>query len=102
MGIAYMAAVLRQKEIPYKILDMNLGYSSSKVLKFIKQYKPDLICTTIFSAGYKRVYNLINFIKSNYDATIVIGGPHVSVIGKEALEKQKLILLLRAKGSILC
>lgn len=98
MGIAYMAAVLRQKEIPYKILDMNLGYSSSKVLKFIKQYKPDLICTTIFSAGYKRVYNLINFIKSNYDATIVIGGPHVSVIGKEALEKTKADFAVTCEG----
>jgi radical SAM superfamily enzyme YgiQ (UPF0313 family) len=88
-GIAYIAAMLKQSKIPYKIVDMNLGYSPTQVLKYIKQYNPDLICTTTFSPGYKRVYDLIDFFKSNYSGKIVIGGPHISVTGKEAIEKTR-------------
>jgi radical SAM superfamily enzyme YgiQ (UPF0313 family) len=88
-GTAYMAAMLKQNRAPYEIIDMNLGYSPSQVSEFVKQYNPDAICTTAYSFGYKRVYNLIDSIKSDHNKDIVIGGPHISVTGKEALEKTK-------------
>lgn len=87
VGIAYLASMLKKNEIPYKILDMNLGYPPSYVLKYILAYEPNMICTTAYSYGYKKVYELINFIRPHYEGKIVIGGPHVSIAKKEVLEK---------------
>lgn len=87
VGIAYLASMLKQNKISFKILDMNLGYSDSHALEYAKTYKPDMICTTAYSYGYKRVYDLIDLIKPHYNGKIVIGGPHVSMTEKEALEK---------------
>lgn len=87
IGIAYLASMLKQNKISFKILDMNLGYSDSYALEYAKTYKPDLICTTAYSHDYKKLYDLINFVKSHYNGKIVIGGPHVSITEKEALEK---------------
>lgn len=86
-GIAYLASMLKQNKISFKILDMNLGYSDSHVLEYSKTYKPDMICTTVPSRDYQRLYDLIEFIRPHYNGKIVIGGLHVSITEKEALEK---------------
>jgi radical SAM superfamily enzyme YgiQ (UPF0313 family) len=86
LGLAYMCAVLRTSDITYKVLDMNLGYSLDQVLDEIKSCSPDFICITVYSAGYKIVYSLVNSLKTRYGGIIVLGGPHISIIGGQALE----------------
>ena len=85
-GFAYMAAVLREKQITYKVVDMNLGYSFGQVLELLKHDSPEFICITVYSAGYKTVYSLTDSLKSQYRGKIVIGGPHISVVSRQALE----------------
>jgi len=83
VGIAYLAAMLRQNSLCYEIIDMCLGYTYFQVLEFIKQYKPNLICITCFSYGYDKAYTLIEKIKNAHFSSnlpIVIGGPHTSAI----------------------
>jgi radical SAM superfamily enzyme YgiQ (UPF0313 family) len=98
VGIAYLASMLKQNEISYKILDMNLGYSRLHALEYVKAYKPDVICTTTYSYGYKKVYDLIDFIRPHYSGKIVIGGPHVSITGKEVLEKSSADFAIMGEG----
>ena len=87
IGVAYIMAVLKQAKIAYEVLDMNLGYSSDQVLDYVKSNNPDFIGITIFSAGYRTAYSLIEFLRSHhYDGKIVMGGPHVSVVTKQSLE----------------
>lgn len=81
-----MAAMLKQNKIDYHILDMNLGYSSEQILEFVEGHRPHLICITVFSAGYKKVYSLIEFIRSYHQGLIVIGGPHISITTEQSLK----------------
>ncbi len=97
-GIAYLASVLKRNHIRFEILDMNLGYSDSHALAYTQEYKPDMICTTTYSHNHKRLYNLISFIRPHYSGKIVIGGPHVSIIGKEALEKTSADFAVMGEG----
>jgi radical SAM superfamily enzyme YgiQ (UPF0313 family) len=98
VGIAYLASMLKQNEISYKILDMNLGYSQLHALECIKAYKPDMICTTAYSFGHQKVFDLIDFIRPYYDGKIVIGGPHVSITGREVLEKSHADFAVMGEG----
>ena len=86
IGVAYIMAVLKQAKIACEVLDMNLGYSSNQVLEYVKSNNPDFIGITIFSAGYRTAYSLAPFLRSHYEGKIVIGGPHVSVVTKQAVE----------------
>jgi len=86
IGLAYMAAVLRDRGISYKVVDMNLGYSFNQVLDEIKYGSPDFVCITVYSAGYKIVYSLVNSLKAYYRGIIVLGGPHIAVVSRQALE----------------
>jgi len=81
-----MVSMIRDRGVSYEIIDMNLGYSFEHVVDEIKHGCPDFVCITIYSAGYKIVYSLINSLRASYDGTIVLGGPHIAVAGKQALE----------------
>ncbi|MCK4732305.1 MAG: cobalamin-dependent protein [Methanophagales archaeon] len=98
LGIAYMTAVLKQNGLCCENRDMNLGYSSDQILQFIKNSNVNLICITIFSAGYKDVYSLIDFIKSHCDALVVVGGPHISTTTKEVLEETRADFAIIGEG----
>jgi radical SAM superfamily enzyme YgiQ (UPF0313 family) len=97
-GIAYLASMLKKNDIPFEILDMNLGYSKSYILEYTNIYKPDMICLTTYSHNHKRLYELIDFIKPHYNGKTVIGGPHVSIIEKEALGKSSADFAVMGEG----
>ena len=86
IGVAYIAAVLGRAGARCRVLDMNLGYSARQVLEFVRYDKPDFIGVTIFSAGYRTAYDLIDYLKPHYEGKIVAGGPHVSVVTGQVLE----------------
>lgn len=86
IGLAYMAAVLRERDITYKVVDMNLGYSFDQVLGDIRYTSPDFVCITVYSAGYRIVYSLVDSLKARYRGMIVLGGPHISIVNRQALE----------------
>lgn len=86
IGFAYMVSILQQNDVSCKVLDMNLGYSFNQLLDIVKFYVPDFICVTIYSAGYKEVYSLVNSIKKHYGGVIIVGGPHVSIFNRQVLE----------------
>lgn len=81
LGIAYLAAVLRQRGVTFNVVDMNLGYSLPDVLHLVKLHTPAFIGVTVFSAGYRTVYSLIESLRSHYEGAIAAGGPHISVTG---------------------
>jgi anaerobic magnesium-protoporphyrin IX monomethyl ester cyclase len=87
LGLAYMAAVLRSQDQTYRIIDMNLGYSLSQVQALVRRDSPDFVCVTVYSAGYRDVYSLVDSLRPFVDGRIVLGGPHISITGADALEK---------------
>lgn len=84
IGVAYLVAMIQTQDIKFKIIDMNLGYTSEMIKSIIRHFTPSLICMTIFSPGHKMAYQVLNRIKLSSDAKIVIGGPHVSVMGQKS------------------
>jgi len=97
-GIAYLAAALKAEGVPFAILDMNLGYSDSNALEYIGTYQPDMICMTMYSYGHSKVNGLVDRVRTHYDGTIVVGGPHVSIAGGKVLEESSADFAVEGEG----
>ncbi|MFH1202706.1 MAG: radical SAM protein [Candidatus Omnitrophota bacterium] len=99
VGIAYLAAFLRDNDLEVKIYDD--GFKDNPPLNDeINNYKPDIIGITSFSFNYEYARGLISSIKSKTDIPIVIGGPHVSVVKKDILNDSMMDFAIKQEGEI--
>lgn len=88
-GIGYLSEMLSKHDIPNSVFDFRLGYTLEDLNVKIKSVEPDLVAVTVPST-YRRdlPYRIVEFLKGNGgDYDVVIGGPHVSMFGKVALEE---------------
>lgn len=89
-GLGYLAQALRENDIEYDILDMQLGYSDKELFHKIQQFDPDLIGFSLISLGYKYSYGLIEKTKRNFPKKgIIVGGPHVTILKSQVLQDCK-------------
>ena len=82
IGIAYLAAYIKQKNHEVKVYDDGL-LNNVSLEDTVKEFKPDLVGVTSFSYCYEYALDCINKIKNNFKIPVVIGGPHVSVAKKD-------------------
>jgi radical SAM superfamily enzyme YgiQ (UPF0313 family) len=88
IGQAYLAQALRENEIEYDILDMNLDYGFKHLKKKIKAFQPDLVGMSLISLEYRKFYHLLSEIKkADSDLKIVVGGPHVTILKEQVLSE---------------
>lgn len=97
-GIAYLTAVLNPQGIEVKIFDMQLGYSAQDLIGEIKEFSPGIIGFTSYSYGYKNLYDTIDKIRNEFPGPIVVGGAHVSTIGKRILEDTSADFAIKGEG----
>ena len=86
LGLAYLASYVRAKvaDVEVKIID---GVAGQVPDWEISHFKPDLVGITATTPLAKDAYLLAdNAPKIMPNVTVVLGGPHVSVMSKEALE----------------
>jgi radical SAM superfamily enzyme YgiQ (UPF0313 family) len=86
-GIAYITAVLKRRGITVRIVDMCLGYTIEDVEREIENFSPNVIGITIYSYKHRDAYQIVDKLKSIFHGPIVVGGPHVSAVRGEVLEK---------------
>lgn len=87
-GLGYLAQALRESSVECWGEDMRVRGSPAALRKRIHTLQPDLIGLSLVSFEYKRSYELIHGIKEAFPhIPIIVGGPHVSVLGKAVLEE---------------
>ena len=87
ISLGYLSETLDSYGITHEIFDMALGYDESALWQKMRSYQPDLVGITLFSLGYLDAISLVKRIKQRFKVDIVVGGPHVSCMGQEILEK---------------
>lgn len=89
LGIAYIAAVLEENNISVKLLDAwgpNLGLED--IMNQVKKYRPDIVGISCMTPTFGISVEITKLIKLLSDNILVImGGPHVTAIPLETLEK---------------
>lgn len=103
IGLAYIAAVLRENDIDVKIIDAkSLNMTHEETCAAVLIEKPDLAGITIFTSQLRSALLTAREIKKNLPSCkIVVGGPHVHPQHEELLRKQSSIdFCVRREGEI--
>jgi radical SAM superfamily enzyme YgiQ (UPF0313 family) len=87
-GVGYIAEVLKRNKIKVQFMDLRFHNSIKKFFDMIRQMKPDLIGTTMFSRWYKYGYTFLEDLKSLFpEIKIVVGGPHACCFKEKMMEE---------------
>jgi anaerobic magnesium-protoporphyrin IX monomethyl ester cyclase len=101
LGLAQLAGCLEQAGIPVDILDANALRIKGKALEAaIRQANPDLIGMTVHTAYVPEVYQAVQIARQAApQATIALGGPHVTFTVEETLTTMPEVdLVARGEG----
>ncbi len=87
-GLGYLAQALLEAGIEYAVEDMRMvRRSGARLRRVLAAYQPDLVGVSLVSLEYQRGYELIRSIKRDCPAAaVVVGGPHVSAVGRQVLD----------------
>ncbi len=88
LGQQYLAANLLALGHQVQCADMAsvfLPMTREEIIEFARQWQPDLIGMTLFTSNALKAYQLAHQLRPVCDF-IVAGGPHTTVLPKEALE----------------
>lgn len=87
LGLAYLASALEQIGTSVKILDMStIGMDYFGLEKELKKLNPKIVGISFMTNQFAEAIKVSEVAKKcNADIKVVVGGPHVSALPKEAL-----------------
>ncbi len=101
LGLTYLAAVLEKEGMDVHILDLLVEqYSPEKLRRNLQEYRPQFVAATCSTLNYGIASRILKVCK-NFDASLVtlIGGPHVSFVASQVIEKAPWIdFVVRGEG----
>ena len=83
LGLAYLAAALEREGHGCRVFDLG----GSSMLDEVLAFDADIVGLSATSAGFLRACDLAAKLRQRTGATLVLGGPHVSVAGIQVLEQ---------------
>jgi radical SAM superfamily enzyme YgiQ (UPF0313 family) len=79
LGLAYLAASLRNFKIPVEILDSSvLNIDEKRTAKILNKSSPKVVGVYVTSFTLHQVSKIIKEIKDKINSTIIVGGPHIT------------------------
>ncbi|MFC1727642.1 B12-binding domain-containing radical SAM protein [Patescibacteria group bacterium] len=117
LGLAYLAAYLRENNVEVKILDAlalgiknrkkvgkktRVGMSAGEIKKYLRDFKPDLVGVGVMFTPYaKDAHEVAGLVKSvNPKTMVVFGGAHVSIDPKLVLKDKNVDVAVKGEGEI--
>lgn len=87
LGLAYLAAYLKSKQIGVKIFDLRIEQiSPGKLINILNKEKPSVVGLTAYTEDLNAAFATASIVKkSNKEIYVVIGGPHATALPIETL-----------------
>lgn len=100
LGIAYVAAVLRNESYEVRILDANLSKNQMLDIKrAVIDYAPSIVGISALTSIMRVSLKIANLIKEiNRDAKIVLGGVHPTLFPKDVAEEKCVDYVVYGEG----
>lgn len=88
LGLCYLSAYLKKGGHTVRLIDAEAeGFNLNGVLREVERFGPDLIGIQVVSPLWDVVLELCKAVKARWDSPIVLGGPHITIVGPEAFEQ---------------
>lgn len=98
LGVGYLAAVLEKEGVSVTVFDPNVQDITPRILF---ESSPDVIGFSCITRTFEWSIRLAKSVKMNSQAFIVLGGPHVTLVGDELLHTFPFIDgIIRGEGEI--
>ncbi|HEC92346.1 MAG TPA: radical SAM protein, partial [Candidatus Atribacteria bacterium] len=98
LGLAYIAAVLKEHNYDVQIIDLNVEENLWEKLN----KKWDIVGISGDTSRYPIALKIASQIKKYYHYPIIMGGPHVSFFEKETLDTGVVDYVVRGEGEYTC
>ncbi|HRZ85789.1 MAG TPA: radical SAM protein [Candidatus Paceibacterota bacterium] len=115
LGIEILSAILKEKKHEVKLAFdpqlfndgyLNIPYLSKrydytqKILKYIKEYQPEVICFSVLTDNYQWALKLGKIIKNEFNIPIIFGGVHVTSVPEEVMSNDFIDFAIIGEGDI--
>ena len=102
LGLAYIAASLRDQGNTVKIIDYEVNnWPMGRVHLDIESFDPDIVGMTAYITNMKRCSTVAKIAKMvNSKISVVLGGPQVSIFPEEAFNSPDVDLIVLSEGEI--
>lgn len=89
LGLLHLAAEVRLHGYLPKIIESDIfDMSIDAVMEEVEKESPDYVGITLFTVGVWNALTIAREIKKRFPKTVIIvGGPHISSMGKETMER---------------
>jgi len=100
LGVAYIAAYLKQHSYSVKILDNTIeALSDQEIKKFIKQSSPRYVGLSMLTPAVNQALSIAETIKEAApDTKIFAGGVHASSLPQEILKNDHIDIIVKGEG----
>lgn len=102
IGLAYIAAYLRENGIDTEIIDAgSLGLSVEEVALAVEEERPAFVGITVLTPQLKSALSLAERIKQACPAVkVILGGPHIYFEHRDVIKKDYVDYCVRGEGEI--
>jgi radical SAM superfamily enzyme YgiQ (UPF0313 family) len=99
LGLAYMAAVLRNRGYEVLIVDANvLRLSNERVIKCLREFEPDIVGITSNIVLARACVELSGMVDRSLGRPVIIGGPHATSTAGKTLVDSGALCVVRGEG----
>lgn len=99
MGIAYVGTMLEKAGHDVLLVDMRLKrYTNNYFTKLLCEFKPDIVGFSLVALSLDQAYELIDIVKKETGAVVVVGGPEVTLLPTKFLSKSNIDYVFIGEG----
>lgn len=99
LGLAMLAGVLTESGNDVSVVDYQFKPDLLSPETYIKEFKPDIIGITLYTATMKEANKIIDLV-SGFNLPIIVGGPHATLYYDELVEKADYVVVGEAETII--
>ena len=102
LNLLYLSAYLESKNIPVKILDGQINdLDEQSLIINIKQFNPNVVGISCATPLVHAAYGIAKTVKAvSGQITVVMGGPHPTVLPEETIADENVDIVVRGEGEI--
>lgn len=100
MGIAYIAALLKENGHEVRIKDFDAErFSKRVVFDLVDEFRPDLAGISFRTPSFASAKTICSILKERQDSLhVILGGPHATAFPKETLHALEADMVVRGEG----
>jgi anaerobic magnesium-protoporphyrin IX monomethyl ester cyclase len=98
LGLAYLAAVSEQRGDQVRVLDMQV--EDVPLQQVVSEYPPDVVGITATTVQIESAWRVAREVRQLTDTTIVLGGPHPTVLPAESVGRPEVDVVVRGEGEL--